>query len=106
MADVRGDVDAFLEGEELVDLLVWFRDQVVTGRGNGLKKVAPLAGFDWRDEDPGGEASMLWHQAATGPVDSDERQTARSRLLTYNEDDVRATAAIRDWMRSGAITSP
>ncbi|WP_421119861.1 TM0106 family RecB-like putative nuclease [Aquihabitans daechungensis] len=96
-------VDEFLDGDELIDLLAVFRDQVVTGQGSGLKVVAPLAGFAWRDDDPGGEASMLWHQQAIGAEASPERAEARQRLLDYNEDDVRATAAIRHWMRSGTI---
>lgn len=99
------EVDDFLGSPDLVDLLVVFREQVVTGQGNGLKVVAPLAGFEWRDEDPGGEMSMLWHHEAVAAPESPEGAAARRRLLQYNEDDVRATAAIRAWMRSGAIVA-
>lgn len=98
-----GEVDTFLAGPDLVDLLEVFRAQVITGQGNSLKTVAPLAGFAWRDEDPGGETSMLWHRQAVGAEQAAERAAARQRLLDYNEDDVRATAAVRTWMRLGAI---
>ena len=51
------------------------------------------AGFAWRDEDPGGLQSQLWfEQAVAGD------RAAEERLLAYNEDDVRATKAIRSWL--------
>jgi predicted RecB family nuclease len=100
------EVDEWLAGPELIDLLVVFRDQICTGRGNGLKVVAPLAGFAWRDDEPGGEISMLWHHDAVSSPDPAVRAATRERLLAYNEDDVRATAAVREWLASGAITSP
>lgn len=43
--------------------------------------------------------SMLWHRMA-GDGAGDETTAARRRLLDYNEDDVRATAAVRRWLRS------
>ena len=37
-------------------------------------------------------------------MDGDEPDLAqRARLLEYNEDDVRATFALRDWMSSPAV---
>jgi predicted RecB family nuclease len=63
--------------------------------GHGLKVVASHgAGFAWRDEDPGGLQAQTWYeQAAAG--DSE----AMARLLAYNEDDVRASFAVRQWLR-------
>jgi predicted RecB family nuclease len=43
---------------------------------------------------------MAWHAAAVGAEAGGAGQTARARLLAYNEDDVRATAAVRSWLRS------
>ena len=97
----REAVAAFVAGDEFVDLLALLKSQLESGAGNGLKTIAPRAGFAWRDDEPAGELSMLWHRTAvagTGTVD--EVATARRRLLDYNEDDVRATAAVRHWMRS------
>lgn len=87
------------EAEELiavfVDLLPFMRDNFVGVHGLSIKKVAPAFGFDWRDVDPGGLQSQGWLVAARSSPDSRERETARARLLEYNEDDVGATAAIR-----------
>ena len=58
-----------------------------------MKKVAPFAGASWDAEDAGGDLSIVWHESAVqGDVD------ARARLLRYNEDDVRACLAIREWL--------
>jgi predicted RecB family nuclease len=68
--------------------------------GLGLKEIATYgAGFSWRDEEPGGLNSQVWAERATaGDGDS------RDRVLQYNEDDVRATAALRAWMKSLSTT--
>lgn len=94
----RGDeVERFITSRDWVDLHRWFASNYVTGRGNGLKTVATLLGFAWRDDDPGGGSSMVWRARAIDPsVDAAGREDARERLLAYNEDDVRATLAVRD----------
>ncbi|MGI8417627.1 MAG: ribonuclease H-like domain-containing protein, partial [Nakamurella sp.] len=74
-----------------------------------LKAIAPVAGFQWRDPEPGGENSMAWYRAALGSGDADgggPGLQTRQRILDYNEDDVRATAAIRRWMSDGAGSLP
>ncbi|MEZ5179139.1 MAG: ribonuclease H-like domain-containing protein [Acidimicrobiales bacterium] len=91
-------MEALLDGPEWVDLFEVFTRQLVTGTGAGLKVVATLAGFAWRDDDPSGEASMAWHAEAVGGSGR-SAEAARTRLLAYNEDDVRATAAVRSWIR-------
>ncbi|MEO6120887.1 MAG: ribonuclease H-like domain-containing protein [Acidimicrobiales bacterium] len=96
---VREAVSAFVGGDEFVDLLQVLKTQLESGGGNGLKAIAPRAGFSWRDDEPAGDLSMLWHRMAVG-ADDDEATAARRRLLEYNEDDVRATAAVRRWLRS------
>ena len=58
--------------------------------------MAPAFGFNWRDEDPGGLQSQLWLIEARGAEDEMTRSAARRRILAYNEDDVRATHAIRN----------
>jgi predicted RecB family nuclease len=98
--DAPAAVDELLASDRFVDLLRVFRDQLIHGGGDGLKVVAPKAGFAWRDHAPSGQDSMAWHLAAVGDPDAAERRANRERLLAYNEDDVRATAAIRAWMRA------
>ncbi len=93
-----------LRAVRFVDLLQVYRAACVHGSGYGLKVVAPLAGFGWDDDDASGAGSMLWHRAASSPDgDADVRDAAQRRLLRYNEDDVRATAAIRAWLRTTTL---
>jgi predicted RecB family nuclease len=95
----RDEVDEFFASDEWIDLLEVVRDQLVTGRSMGLKETAPLAGFAWRSDDGGGTLAIVKYEQATdeeaGPV---ARATAQEWLLEYNEDDVRATAALRGWL--------
>ena len=97
---VRADVDKFLSSSRWVDMYRVFDSQLITGDRVGLKVVAALAGFTWRDDDPDGAESIVWYeQAVAGDPE------ARMRLLAYNEDDVRATRALRDWMSRRAFPS-
>ncbi len=68
--------------------------------GLGLKQVAVHGGgFKWRDDDPSGLSSQFWfHDAVHAPTRT-ERETARQRVLDYNEDDVIATREVRRWLR-------
>ncbi|WP_130651017.1 TM0106 family RecB-like putative nuclease [Egicoccus halophilus] len=62
--DLADEVETFIDSAEWIDLLAVFRDQLVTGHGNGLKTVATRLGFAWQDHDPGGAQSMQWWQDA------------------------------------------
>lgn len=80
-----------------VDLLpVVKRCVVFPTDGTGLKALARFVGFEWRDEDPGGSQSMAWW--AEYMEDPAEKTALRDRVIAYNEDDVRATFALRDWI--------
>jgi predicted RecB family nuclease len=97
--DVEADVEAFMASSTWIDLCDVFAHQIVTGDTADLKVVAQLTGFDWQDDDPGGGQSMVWRQAATdADLPAEEREEHRRRLLTYNEDDVRATLHVREWL--------
>lgn len=81
--------------DRFVDLYPTVREHFFGVDGLGIKKVAPAFGFTWRDDDPGGLQSQLWLvEARTG--DDEGRDAARQRVLAYNEDDVRATHAVRN----------
>ena len=78
-----------------VDLNTIMRKNFIGLHGLSIKKIAPAVGFEWRDEDPGGLQSQTWLiDARTGT--GSQAGDARQRILQYNEDDVAATAAIRD----------
>ena len=47
---------------------------------------------------------MLWYEGAIVP--GDEGLALQQRILEYNEDDCRATMALRDWLNDGASRLP
>ena len=103
----RQDIDEFRRGSpsQWIDIYAVFKDQIQTDGPLGLKVVAGKAGFSWRDEAPGGEASMVWYEAAVSD-DPGIAVAARTRLLAYNEDDCLATRFLRDWLNTEARTLP
>ncbi|MBO0854467.1 MAG: TM0106 family RecB-like putative nuclease [Nocardia sp.] len=97
----ESEIRAFVDGPQWVDMFQAVSEQFICPNGKGLKKIAPLAGFGWRDPEAGGEASMSWYRLAVGYDDAPDL-SQRTRLLEYNEDDVRATLALREWMAPAA----
>ncbi|QYN39927.1 TM0106 family RecB-like putative nuclease [Pseudonocardia sp. DSM 110487] len=98
-----GDVEEFIDHPGWIDLFAVVSEWFLCAQGKGLKRIAPAAGFTWRDPEAGGENSMRWYRDAVGMdgVPPDPQQ--RERLLAYNADDVHATHALREWMTSPAI---
>ena len=92
--DSAPSVDAWFDAYAC-DLWAWTKQRFVSPSGYSLKVIAPLCGFDWRDDDPGGAQSEIWYSDL---LKGDESR--RSRLLAYNEDDVAAQLAIRRWVRT------
>jgi len=84
-----------------IDLHDLAKEQIQTEGPLGLKQLAASADFQWRDVNPSGEASMLWYEVAIHD-DGDAAQISRQRILDYNEDDCRATKALRDWLNGPA----
>lgn len=100
----KKDIQSFVDSELWVDLFRSVTDQFLCSQGKGLKVIAPVAGFSWRDPEAGGEASMRWYRDAVGMDGEKPDDDQRERLLRYNEDDVLATRALREWIDARAQT--
>ena len=86
-----------------VDLEQVFKANFVSLHGSSIKKVAPHFGFTWRVDDPGGAISQTYLSKVHTSTDPDEVAKAKQWLLTYNEDDNAAMAAIRDGMSTWTL---
>ncbi|MEM7467538.1 MAG: TM0106 family RecB-like putative nuclease [Pseudomonadota bacterium] len=75
----------------------------------GLKTICRderLVNFQWRLEESGSQWSVVQYHQFVAALASSHTQQARSirdEILTYNEDDVRATAAMVDWLKSISV---
>ncbi|UFS94640.1 TM0106 family RecB-like putative nuclease [Nocardia huaxiensis] len=96
------EVQRFVDSPDWVDMFQAVSEQFICPNGKGLKKIAPVAGFAWRDPEAGGEASMSWYRLAVGYDGGEPDMSQRTRILEYNEDDVLATKTLRDWMSERA----
>ncbi len=62
-----------------------------------IKSIATsrFIGFKWRDETPSGALSIQWYNDFINTGDEDILQ----RILEYNEDDCKATMAVKDYLK-------
>jgi predicted RecB family nuclease len=97
------EVEEFITHPGWVDMYAVVDQWFLCAHGKGLKRVAPVAGFAWRDPEAGGENSMRWYRDAVGMDGEPPDDAQRRRLLEYNADDVAATRALREWMTSPAV---
>ncbi len=97
------EVEEFIHHPGWIDLFAVVNDWFLCASGKGLKRIAPVAGFSWRDAEAGGENSMRWYRDAVGMDGAPPDPLQRERLLTYNADDVAATQVLREWMTSPAV---
>jgi predicted RecB family nuclease len=97
------EVEAFIADPGWVDLFAVVGEWFLCAHGKGLKRIAPAAGFAWRDAEAGGENSMRWYRDAVGLDGAAPDPDQRRRLLEYNADDVAATRALREWMTTRVV---
>lgn len=94
-------VREFIASAQWVDVFAHVRTYLVGTDGLGLKALGPVVGFEWEDDDVDGERSVALRRAARlGDA------AARDMLLRYNEDDCRATRAVRQFLSDGAPGVP
>jgi len=65
-----------------------------------LKDIAKFIGFQWEAEDAGGAESVVWYndwlKTRHGGQAGDRK--IMDKILKYNEDDVRATLFVKEWL--------
>ncbi len=64
-----------------------------------IKTLAKHLGFSWRDANPSGAASIEWFDQWVRTRDP----AVKARILSYNEDDCRATRVLLDGVRALAL---
>jgi predicted RecB family nuclease len=83
-----------------VDLLPIAQEIAFPVTGYSIKVLAPEARFKWRVDNAGGGNSIVYFQKATSSSSSvEDKEVAIAWLRSYNEDDVRATFAVRAYLR-------
>ncbi|RIJ77875.1 TM0106 family RecB-like putative nuclease [Nakamurella silvestris] len=93
------EITEFITSDDWVDLYAVIGEEFVVPGSRKLKSVATVAGFSWRDPEPGGANSMVWY---SGGVADPPDLGLRERVLRYNEDDVIATLELRRWITDRA----
>ena len=83
-----------------VDLYTYTRKISFPTMRYSIKLLAKEASFEWSVTDPGGANSLLKYKMAIDKKASQrDREEAIAWLKSYNEDDVRATFAVRNYVR-------
>ena len=92
-------IESFM-AKYFVNLLPIARQVALPVTGYSIKTLAPLAGFNWEVDSAGGDNSIVVYQRATSSQSSPEQKSqAIQWLRDYNRDDVKATFAVREYLR-------
>jgi uncharacterized protein len=79
----------------LVDLHRWVTEAVIFPvESYSLKALANWIGFYWRETAGSGDQSVCWYDQWLNTQD----RTLLELILSYNEDDCRATRHLKDWL--------
>lgn len=86
---------AALDPAGMIDLVrVVQRSAIFPLRFYSLKDLGKFLGFQWRASDASGANSVLWFQSWLETGD----RAVLQKIVDYNEDDVRATLFLKDWL--------
>lgn len=94
--ELAAEVEEFIGSDYWIDVFRLVKSQLIGPFGLGLKVVAPAAGYSYGGDIDGESSVNLFLEAAAGS------DVAREELLRYNEDDCRATEAVRTWLETSA----
>ena len=79
----------------LVDLHFWVTEAVIFPvESYSLKAIANWMGFYWRETSGSGDQSVCWYDRWLNTQD----RALLELILSYNEDDCRATRHLKDWL--------
>ncbi len=79
----------------LVDLHLWVTESTIFPvESYSLKALANWIGFYWRETSGSGDQSVCWYDRWLSTQD----RTLLELILSYNEDDCRATRYLKDWL--------
>ena len=85
----------------LLDLLPIARDSILLPLSSySLKVVEKYVGFKRTQTEYGGDWSMAKYIEATETQDEAARQQLMDKILLYNKEDLAATWAVFEWLRS------
>ena len=80
---------------QLVDLHEWVMESTIFPvESYSLKALANWIGFFWRETAGSGDQSVCWYDQWLSTQD----RTLLNLILSYNEDDCRATRYLKDWL--------
>jgi predicted RecB family nuclease len=102
LVEKYGASDAAQEmfAERMIDLLRYLRGSVIfPSPFYSLKDIAKHLGFAWRIHDASGLDSVLWYHKWLDEGD----KVALQDTIEYNEDDVRATWYVREWVMKNLV---
>ena len=81
--------------DRLVDLHLWVTKSVIFPvESYSLKALANWIGFYWRETSGSGDQSVCWYDQWLSSQD----RSWLELILSYNEDDCRATRYLKDWL--------
>lgn len=66
-----------------------------------LKPVARFLGFSWRNPSASGDLSMVWYDSYLETRD----KKYLNMVKEYNEDDLKATKVVKDWLSKGGCSA-
>lgn len=97
--DIGGIADRVLSN--LVDLLPITRNAVVLPQPSySLKVVEKHVGFKRTQDEYGGDWSIAKYIEAVETEDEGERRAKMNEIIKYNEEDLKATWAVLEWLRT------